>query len=148
MPHGSNFLLGRLAPATLARIAPHLSIIDLAAAEVLAETHQRVQRVYFPHSGIISCVVELADGSMIETGMIGNDGVFGASQALDDKVSLNLVTVQIAGRATVMTSDRLRVLAGELPDFKALLLKYEQFFVAQLEEDAACNGGPRNRATG
>ena len=139
MPHGSNFLLGRLAPATFARIAPHLSIVDLAAAEVLAETHQRVQRVYFPHSGIISCVVELADGSMIETGMIGNDGVFGASQALDDKVSLNLVTVQIAGRATVMTSDRLRALAGELPDFKALLLKYEQFFVAQIQQTAACN---------
>ncbi|KRR10650.1 hypothetical protein CQ12_19470 [Bradyrhizobium jicamae] len=139
MPHGSNFLLGQLATASLARIVPHLSVVDLAAADVLAETHQRVQRVYFPHSGIISCVVELADGSMIETGMIGNDGAFGASQALDDKVSLNLVTVQIAGRASVMTSDRLRALSGELPDFKALLLKYEQFFVAQIQQTAACN---------
>ena len=139
MPHASNFLLGRLAPAVLARVASQLSVIELAASEVLAEPHQRIQRVYFPHSGIISCVVELSDGNAIETGMIGSDGVFGATQALDDKVSLNLVTVQIAGRASVTTPERVRALANELPDFKALLMKYEQFFVAQVQQTAACN---------
>lgn len=139
MPHGSNFLLGHLAPATLARVAPNLSIVELAAGEVLAEPHQSIRRVYFPHSGIISCIVELVDGSTIETGMIGNDGVFGAAQALDDKVSLNLVTVQIAGRASAMAPERLRALAIELPDFRALLVKYEQYFLAQVQQTAACN---------
>jgi hypothetical protein len=71
--------------------------------------------------------------------MIGKDGEFGASQALDDKVSLNLVTVQIAGTASVMSSDKLRALAGELPDLRALLMKYGQFFVAQVQQTAACN---------
>lgn len=139
MPHGSNFLLGHLASATLARVAPHLSVVEMAAGDVLAEPHQSIQRVYFPHSGIISCIVELADGSTIETGMIGNDGVFGASQAMDDKVSLNLAMIQIAGRASVTSPERLRALAGELPDFKALLIKYEQFFLAQVQQTAACN---------
>ena len=139
MPHASNFLLGRLAQTSLARLAPHLSIIELAAGEVLAEPYQRIQRVYFPHSGILSCIVELADGSTIETGMIGNDGVFGASQALDDKVSLNLVAVQIAGRASVIGPDRLCMLAADLPDLKALLIRYEQFFLAQVQQTAACN---------
>jgi CRP-like cAMP-binding protein len=139
MPHSSNFLLGRLAQATLASLAPHLSVINLVAADVLAEPHQRIQRVYFPHSGIISSIVELSDGSTIETGMIGNDGVFGAMQALDDKVSLNLVTVQIPGKASVMAPERLRAFAAALPDFRALLVKYEQFFLAQVQQTAACN---------
>ena len=139
MPHGSNFLLGRLSPMTLSRVAPYLSLVDLPAAEVLAEPHQRIQRVYFPYSGIISSVVELTDGGMIETGMIGNDGVFGASQAMDDKLSLNLATVQIAGKASVISVDRLRALAADLPDFRALLVKYEQFFLAQVQQTAACN---------
>lgn len=139
MPQASNFLLRRLAPASLARVAPHLSLVDLVAAEVLAEPHQRIERVYFPHSGIVSCIVELSDGAAIETGMVGDDGVLGASQALDDKVSLNLVTVQIAGRASVMPSEKLRLLAAELPDFKALLIRYEQFFLAQVQQTAACN---------
>ena len=108
MPHASNFLLGRLAPATLVRVATHLSVIELSAGEVLAEPHQPIRRVYFPHSGIISSIVELSDGSTIETGMVGHDGVFGASQALDDKVSLNLVTVQIPGKASAIGPDRLR----------------------------------------
>jgi len=111
----------------------------MAATEVLVESRGRVERVYFPHSGIISSVVELADGGAIETGMIGNDGVFGASQALDHEVSLNLVTVQIAGKASVIASDRVRALAGELPDFKALLMKYDQFFLSQVQQTAACN---------
>jgi len=139
MPHASNFLLGRLAPASLARVASQLSVIELRAPEVLAEPHQRIQRVYFPHSGIISCLVELSDGNAIETGMIGRDGVFGATQALDDEVTLNLVAVQISGRASVTTPERVRALAKELPQFKALLMKYEQFFVAQGQQTAACN---------
>ena len=139
MPHASNFLLGRLAPATLVRVATHLSVIELSAGEVLAEPHQPIRRVCFPHSGIISSIVELSDGSTIETGMVGHDGVFGASQALDDKVSLNLVTVQIPGKASAIGPDRLRALANELPDFKALLIKYEQFFLAQVQQTAACN---------
>lgn len=139
MPHGPNFLLSRLSPTTFSRVTPYLSLVDLPAAEVLAEPHQRIQRVYFPHSGIISSVVELTDGGMIETGMIGNDGVFGAGQAMDDKLSLNLVTVQIAGKASMISVDRLRALVSELPDFRALLVRYEQFFLAQVQQTAACN---------
>jgi CRP-like cAMP-binding protein len=139
MPHRVNFLLNRLAPASLAQLAPHLSVTELAISQVLAETHQRVERVYFPHSGVISCVVELVGGGAIETGMIGKDGEFGASLALDDKVSLNLVSVQLNGTASVMSSNSLRSLADQLPDFKALLMSYNQFFVAQVQQTAACN---------
>src|SRR4051795_5200111 len=139
MPHRQNFLLNRLEPAVLAQILPHLSLVDLQHGHVLAETHQRVERVYFPHSGIISCVVELLGGGAIETGMIGNDGEFGATQALDHKVSLNHVVIQIAGVASVISSDRIREIANELPSFRGLLVKYEQFFLAQVQQTAACN---------
>jgi hypothetical protein len=55
---------------------------------VLANTHQPINSVYFPLSGIISSIVETKSGDMIETGMIGNDGVFGAGQAFDTKCRL------------------------------------------------------------
>jgi len=106
---------------------------------VLAETHQRVQKVYFPHSGIISCVVELRGGGAIETGMIGKDGAWGASQALDGKVSLNHVVMQVPGTASVIDSDHIRILATEHPALRSLLVQYEQFFLAQVQQSAACN---------
>jgi CRP-like cAMP-binding protein len=139
MPHQKNFLLNRLEPDVLAQIRPHLSLLELQHSDVLAETHQRIEKVYFPHSGIISCVVELVGGGAIETGLIGNDGEFGASQALDDKVSLNHVIMQIGGTASVISSNHLREFADELPIFRGLLVKYEQFFLAQVQQTAACN---------
>ena len=137
--HRDNFLLNLLEPDMLHQIEPQLSIIDLHRELVLAETHERIERVYFPHSGIISCVVELIGGGAIETGMIGKDGVFGASQALDDKVSLNHVVIQLAGTASLMSSDDLRQHTEALPAFRALLIKYDQFFLAQVQQHVACN---------
>src|SRR5215212_8847514 len=139
MPHRNNFLLSRLEPALLAQIEPHLSLVALHHNDVLAESHQRIEKVYFPHSGIISCVVELIGGGAIETGMIGNDGVFGASQALDDKVSLNHVVMQVPGYASVISSDHIRKAADDSPALRGLLMKYEQFFLAQVQQTAACN---------
>jgi CRP-like cAMP-binding protein len=137
--HRDNFLLNLLEPDVFDQIEPQLSIIDLHTAQVLAETHQQIERVYFHHSGIISCVVELIGGGAIETGMIGKDGTFGASQALDDKVSLNHVVTQLAGTASLMSSDHMRGHADALPAFRAVLIKYDQFFLAQVQQNVACN---------
>src|SRR3569832_2156032 len=139
MPHRKNFLLNRLEPTILAQIEPHLMTVEIRHQEVLAETHQRIEKVYFPHSGIISCVVETVGGGAIETGMIGNDGVFGALQALDDKVSLNHVVMQVPGDASVIASDRMREVADAAPALRGLLVKYDQFFLAQVQQTAACN---------
>lgn len=139
MPHDANFILRRLAPDILKRIAPALTVVPLPHGQVLAETHQRIEKVYFPHDGIISCVVETIGGGAIETGMIGNDGVFGSMQALDDKVTLNHVVVQVAGHASVISSDVLREAIDTLPALRGLLVKYDQFFLAQVQQTAACN---------
>src|SRR4051812_50006792 len=137
MPHSKNFILNRLSAEALARISADLEVVQLLQGEVLAETYARVEKVYFPHYGIISCVVETIGGGAIETGMIGNDGVFGASQALDDKVSLNHVVIQVPGAASVISSDQLREAADEIEEVRGLLMKYEQFFLAQVQQTAA-----------
>lgn len=139
MPHRKNFLLNRVGPDVLDRISSALVVVPLAQGEVLAESHARIEKVYFPHTGVISCVVETIGGGAIETGMIGNDGVFGASQALDDKVSLNHVVMQVSGDVSVISSDLLREAADAIPSFRGLLVKYDQFFLAQVQQTAACN---------
>ena len=139
MVHRHNFLLNKIDPVSLARIAPHLNVLNLEQGKVLAETHQPIHKVYFPHIGIISNVVELTDGQAIETAMIGRDGVFGASQALDGKLSLNHVVIQVPGAASIIKSARLCELAQQMPPLQKLLLKYEQFFLAQVQQSVACN---------
>jgi hypothetical protein len=68
---------------------------------------QKIRRVYFPQSGIVSFIVELSNGEAVQTSMISRDGILGAAQALDDKVSLNKVVVQVPGTASVIDSDTL-----------------------------------------
>jgi hypothetical protein len=51
--------------------------------------------VFFPYSGIVSLVVELKEGDMVEAAMVGRDGVVNAASALDGKVALNRAIVQM-----------------------------------------------------
>jgi CRP-like cAMP-binding protein len=81
----------------------------------------------------------LEDGGAIESGMIGNDGVFGAALALDSTVSLHKVTVQVPGQASVVDADHLKAVAQSSPEFLSLLTKYEQFFLGQVQQTSACN---------
>jgi CRP-like cAMP-binding protein len=71
--------------------------------------------------------------------MIGKDGQYGAGPALDHKISFNHVVMQVAGTASVMDADRLRDLSQENPRFRQMLMYYEQFFLAQVQQTAACN---------
>jgi hypothetical protein len=102
-----NLLLAMIEEAGIESLRPYLSVVQLRGGQVLAETQQPVQKIYFPHSGIISCVVELVGGSAIATGMIGRDGAFGVLQALDGWLSLNQVVVQIPGVASVIDAAHL-----------------------------------------
>jgi hypothetical protein len=144
--HQTNDLLAKLDDPTFALIEPNLRIVQLELGHVLAETHQHVQNVYFPHGGIISCVVELIGGGAIETGMVGKDGQFGAGPALDHKFSLNFVVMQVAAAASVIDSDKLRVAAQERPKLRDMLMRYEQFFLGQVQQTAACNAAHSVRA--
>jgi CRP-like cAMP-binding protein len=107
--------------------------------DVLAETLGAIDRVYFPHSGIISLVVEMSEGAMVETAMVGRDGVMGASSALDGKVSLNKAIVQAAGVASVISAEKLLELAKTHDALRSMLIRHDQVLFAQAQQAAACN---------
>jgi CRP-like cAMP-binding protein len=139
MSHPNNRILSRTSPVDLEDLRPQLRIVDLKQGMVIAESRSRVSQVYFPHSGILSCVVELENGWAIESGMIGKDGVFGAAQAIDGKLSLHKVVVQVPGVASVVNADQLKAVAQSSPEFLSLLVKYDQFLLGQVQQTTACN---------
>ena len=52
---------------------------------------------------------------------------------------LNLVVMQVAGTASVIDSGHMRQLVTEHTALRDLLLSYEQFFLSQVQQTAACN---------
>src|SRR6478609_3246338 len=139
MAKSPNRLLASLPADAFSAISPHLKIVELKFGEVLAEAGSPIRQVYFPYSGVISLVVELEVGMMIETAMVGRDGVLNAAPALDGKVSLNKGIVQSAGSAGTIEVNRFRRLANEFEPFRSLLMRHEQVLFAQSQQSAACN---------
>jgi CRP-like cAMP-binding protein len=139
LPVFKNHLLRSLPQSLIRKIVPHLVKVDLKYATVIAEPNQRLLHAYFPESGIVSFVVQLKEGKMIETGMVGRDGVVGVIQALDDKVSLNKIVVQAPGVAYLIDADNLRSIFLESSDLRILLARHEQYFLAQVQQSVACN---------
>jgi CRP-like cAMP-binding protein len=135
----SNRLLASLAAADIDAIVPHLQTIELPQETVLFEDGDTISRVYFPHRGIVSLLVNLTSGDMIETAMIGRDSVVGGISAIDGKISLNRAVVQVAGAASVLSADRLRHAAGQSAELLAILIRHEQAILAQSQQSAACN---------
>jgi CRP-like cAMP-binding protein len=138
-PQSPNGLLASLQPADFELLQSDLKPVELAQEAVLFESGDAVDPVYFPYSGIISLVVELAGGEMIEAAMIGHDSMLGASSALDGKISLNKAIVQLSGFGVALDVKRFREVAEKSLDFRTKLVRHEQALFVQAQQSAACN---------
>ena len=79
MSPSHNLFLDSLSPSDRGLIPSRLKVIELAQETVLFEVGSEIKKVYFPHEGVVSLVVPLASGEMIESAMIGRDGLVGGA---------------------------------------------------------------------
>jgi hypothetical protein len=126
----ANLILASLSKEIFCALPPHLQNIEFKHGEVLTETGTQIKDVYFPDAGIISLVVELSVGEMVETAMVGRDGVVNAACALDGKVSLNKAIVQLAGVGSVISAEHMTTIADQHRHFRARLIRHEQVLFA------------------
>ena len=113
LTHSANHLLASLAAEKMTALLPHLTVLELPQETVLFETGDTIKIVYFPLSGVVSVVVDLAAGEMIETAMIGRDSLVGGAAAFANQISLNRAVVQVAGAASALNVNRLCEMAQQ-----------------------------------
>jgi CRP-like cAMP-binding protein len=138
MAHTSNLLLASLSPSDTAALKPYLKSAHLEQERVLVEAGATIGAIYFPTSAVISIVVPLSTGELVEAAMIGRDGVMGAGAALDGKTSLSRAIVQLAGDAMMCGVDDLRSAAMQSQSLLSKLIRHEQTVTAQSQQSAAC----------
>jgi CRP-like cAMP-binding protein len=139
MARSPNRILDALPQNIFAALEPHLKTVALNFGDVVAKPGQRVGSVYFPHSGVVSLVVEMDGGDMIETAMVGRDGVVNGTSALDGKTALCKAIIQVAGSAATISCDALRAIADDFQPLRASLIRHEQVVLAQAQQSAGCN---------
>src|SRR3954447_19693840 len=133
-----NLLLDLLSPSDAKMLAPHLKPAQFKQHHVLFEADQRIRHVYFPTGAVVSLVITLSTGEMVEAAMIGRDGVVGAFAALDGRIALSRGIIQLPGEIVVCDIDALKSVALQSPKLIALLMRHEQAVYAQAQQSAAC----------
>jgi CRP-like cAMP-binding protein len=138
MSQSPNLILASLPQNIFAAMEPHLERVTLAFGDVIADVGEPVRRVYFPFSGVSSLVVPMSVGDMIETAMVGRDGVANATSALDGKVALHRGLIQVPGEGASISPNALQTLAHEFQPLQSLLIRHEQVLFAQAQQSAGC----------
>jgi CRP-like cAMP-binding protein len=134
-----NFLLGSLHDDELHRIAAKLEKVDLELGEVLYESGEKLDHIYFPTTAIISMLYIMENGGTAEIGVVGNDGVVGISLFLGGESTTSRAIVQSAGELFRMKETDLKSEFKKNGRFQELLLRYTQAILTQISQTAVCN---------
>ena len=139
VPRPPNRLLQALPTPEYAQLHPLLETVEMIKETVLAEAGAPVQRVYLPHSGVVSLMVNLSDGQSVEIATIGRDSLVGASAALYGRPQLADAIVVVPGTASVLRAEDFREAVDRSAAFRNLVALYEQALLAQTQQSVACN---------
>ena len=112
--------------------------VDLIPGSILCESNRPFQQAYFPTAGVISVVSALPDRPPLELGLIGRDGMLGATLSLGVLLAPMKAVVQEAGTALVMKVAPLRAELRNSPRLLKALHRYQFRLMMQLLQTAAC----------
>jgi CRP-like cAMP-binding protein len=134
-----NEILAALPRNEYERILPLLQAEQWLSGKPLYETGEKISHVYFVNTGMASLVSLTDDGSSIEVGVIGQEGMVGVSAILGRDTMPQSAMVQLPGHALKMKfalfQDELKK-AGKL---QSLLLRHMYLLHFQVARSVLCN---------
>jgi len=138
-PPVQNRLLARLPRRDYQRLARYLEPVTLTFGEVLYEPGGRIRHAYFPHRGVISLLTVVGANKAAEVGIVGNEGMVGASAAVGVDVSYLRAVVQGDGIAVRISPAQLRDALGTQASWYRELSRFTYALMGQTAQTAACN---------
>lgn len=133
-----NRLIAALPPAGRRSLLAHCTEVELVFAEVLVQAGEECRYVYFPTHGFISVVAALDEHMRLEVGIVGDEGMLGASLILGVNVSPLHAVVQGAGQAWRMSAASFRHEVGRSPALRVDVHRYTYVLMSQLAQAAIC----------
>ena len=134
-----NRLLAALSLAESARLTPFLKIISLEQGVVLNEPGDEMESIIFPHSGMVSLLAIMKDGSAVETATIGREGVVGAMAGLGLHTTLTRAVVQTPLVASQIAAAQFRKAVELSSELRDVIVRYNDALLGQVQITAACN---------
>jgi CRP-like cAMP-binding protein len=134
-----NRLLKALSADDFALLQPHLQPLRTELRQTLIYPHEPVTHLLFPEVGYASVVADVA-GNRIEVGIIGREGLIGASPVLlDSGITPYHVFVQSPGDMLAVDAVAFSAAVEQSPTLSKLMLRYVQTTLIQAQDAAYAN---------
>lgn len=138
--HRDNLLLASLPENERRRLQAFLEPVELEVGKHLIEAEQPIRYMYFPIDIVTSTLQDLRDGSSVEIGLMGLEGLVGIQFWLQQETTNSRTIVQVAGTALRMNSSLFkREVMDKSSPLNKLVAAYVHAFLAMTGQTAACN---------
>jgi len=134
-----NYILAELPNDDYQRLLANLKSSELSHSRILYDVGETIDYVYFPSNAVISLVRPMADGKVIEVGLVGNEGMAGVASVLGDGISAERAIVQIANGGVCAKVDVIKEEFRRGGALQNILLAYVNALMHQVSQTAACN---------
>lgn len=134
-----NKLLAALPDEDFARLLPYLVPVSLSSGEDLYEFGEGTHFAYFPETAVISHLHISGDGEMIESELVGREGMSGLSAIISLPQRAYFTQAAVPGTALRVQTEFLRMEFARGGALQRLLLGYVVERIAQLSQRVVCN---------
>ena len=138
LERSDNRLLAALPAPDRRRLLVGREPVELNFADTLSEPGERIRHVYFPIDSSISLIASIDGHSQLEVGLVGNEGVLGASLMLGVNSSPTAALVQGAGLAWRIDAATFRRELKQSSILRRGVNRYLSVSMGQLALAAAC----------
>ncbi|ACX97074.1 Crp/Fnr family transcriptional regulator [Halothiobacillus neapolitanus] len=134
-----NRLLNAFPKVVYERLYPNLELVPLVLGQVLYESGDTQQYVYFPTDAIVSLLYVMENGASAEIAVVGNEGLVGISLFMGGDSVTNRAVVQSAGFGYRLCGKKIKEEFHRHGDLLELVLRYTQSLFTQMAQTAVCN---------
>ena len=138
-----NRLLALAPDSELQRFQESFETVTLTPRDILLRPDQMVGGVMFVETGVVSMIAHLEDGTRIEVGVAGPEGMIGLPLLLGAKLSAVEAMVQARGTGLRLPAATFVAMLKQAPVLQKAMLRYVDTFQAQVQQSAACNARHR-----
>ena len=134
-----NRLLAAFPREELEELRPDFERVSLAHGQNIIVPDEPIRDVYFPLNCLLSLVTTMEDGSSVESGSIGREGMSGVPVLLDAGQTPMPTFAQVPGEAIKVRADVFKKVYDESPAVRRLLNRYIHVVIINGSHAAACN---------
>jgi len=135
----SNALLAAFADEGCGSLLEALEEVDMPLGQVLGDSSQLAQHIYFPTTSIASLWCLTRNGSTAEVAAVGHEGMVGVSVFLDGGLSTCGAVVQSAGKGLRLNARLIKTAFDRGGPVTQIVLRYIQVVMTQMTQAAVCN---------